>query len=149
MNIEYMKEALLEAKIAYAEDEVPIGAVLVKDNKIVFRSHNQKEQTNNSLSHAELNVINKAIKETGNKYLDEYDLYVTLEPCLMCAGAIINSRIKNIYIGTFDPKGGFMKSNLDVTLAKGIHHKMNIYGPVMEEECSNILKEFFKNKRLK
>lgn len=149
MNIEFMKEALLEAKLAFQEDEVPIGAVLVKDNKVIYRSHNFKQQLNNPLKHAELNLIEEAIKDSGNKYLNEYDLYVTLEPCLMCAGAIINSRIKNIYIGTLDPKGGFLISNLDVRNSLGVHHKMNIEHGILEEDCAKILRDFFKIKRNK
>lgn len=148
MNIEFMKEAYEEACLAFKEDEVPIGAVLVKDNKVIYRSHNLKQQLYNSLKHAELNVISEAVSN-GEKYLEDYDLYVTLEPCLMCAGAIINSRIRNIYIGALDSKGGFMISNLDVRISKGIHHKMNIEYGIMEEECAGILKEFFKNKRNK
>ena len=107
----YMKQALKEAEKARAKDEVPVGAVIVKDGKIIARAHNLREKNQQANAHAEMLAIQKASRKLGTWCLDECDLYVTLEPCMMCTGAIIHSRIRNLYYGTKDPKGGAIDSN--------------------------------------
>ena len=107
-----MAEALKEARIAYAEDEVPIGCIIAKDGEIIARAHNTKVQKRNTLNHAEINAINIASEYLDLWYLDECELYVTLEPCMMCTGAIVNSRIRKVYFATDDPKGGSLISNI-------------------------------------
>ena len=143
----FMKAALKEAIKAQDIDEVPIGCVIVKDGKIIARGHNQRETKQDSTSHAELKTLQKACKKLNSWRLVGCDLYVTLEPCIMCAGAIIQSRIENVYFGAYDPKGGAFGSSINVLEAKNINHRPNILGGVLEEECSKILKDFFKKKR--
>ena len=146
-DIKFMKQAIKEALKAQTKDEVPIGAVLVKDGKIVARAHNTKEKTNLPISHAEINVITKYSKKINNWRLEDTTLYVTLEPCSMCAGAIINSRIKRVVYGAYDPKGGAFGTLYDMSKIQGFNHYPIIEGGVIEEECSLILKEYFKGKR--
>ena len=110
----FMKEALKEAKKAYKKEEIPVGAIIVKDGKIVSRAHNLKESKNSSTAHAEILAIEKANKKLKAWRLENCEMYITLEPCMMCMGAIINSRIKKIYIGTMDPKTGSCKSVIDI-----------------------------------
>ncbi len=143
----YMKEALKEAKKALAIDEVPIGCVIVKDRKIIARGHNERETKQDSTSHAELKTLQKACKKLKSWRLVGCDIYVTLEPCIMCAGAIIQSRIDNVYFGAYDLKGGAFGTSINVLDAKNINHKPNIVGGVLEDACSQLLKDFFKNKR--
>ena len=142
-----MKIALKEAQKAFQEDEVPVGCVIVKDNKVIAKAHNKKEKNNCAIFHAEIECIKKACKKTNNWYLKDCDLYVTLEPCMMCAGAIINSRIKNVYFGCRDPKGGSLVSNIKIKDIKNINHYPEVTEGIMGKECSDILKQFFKNKR--
>ena len=143
-----MKEALKEAKKAYLKEEVPVGAVVVYNGKIIARGHNLREIKASVLGHAELVAISKASKKIGSWKLEDCDIYVTLEPCPMCSGAIIQSRIKNLYFGAYDPKGGAAGSVLDLYDYK-FNHKVNVVGGIMEEECSTIIKEFFKELRKK
>lgn len=143
-----MKAAYKEALKAYEEDEVPVGCVIVKDGKIVARAHNRKEKKNCAVFHAEIECILKTTKKLDNWNLTGCDMYVTLEPCLMCAGAIIQTRIDNIYYGCKDPKGGALESSINIKDIKNINHYPDIYGGIMEKECSGLLKEFFRNKRL-
>ena len=143
----FMKIALKEAMKARDIDEVPIGCVIVKDGKVIARGHNQRESQQDSTSHAELKTLQKACKKLNSWRLIDCDLYVTLEPCIMCAGAIIQSRINNVYFGAYDPKGGAFGSSINVIEAKNINHRPNIYGGILEEECSKIIKDFFKKKR--
>ena len=143
----YMKEAYKEALKAFKEDEVPVGCVIVKDDQIIARAHNKKEKKNCAVFHAEIECINKATKKLNNWNLKGCELYVTLEPCMMCTGAIINSRIDKIYFGCKDPKGGALVSNIKIKCIKNLNHYPEIQGGLMEEECSKILKDFFKNKR--
>ena len=143
-----MKEALKEAKKAYLKEEVPVGAVVVYNGKIIARGHNLREIKESVLGHAELVAISKASKKIGSWKLEDCDIYVTLEPCPMCSGAIIQSRIKNLYFGAYDPKGGAAGSVLDLYDYK-FNHKVNVVGGIMEEECSTIIKEFFKELRKK
>ena len=149
MNKKYfMKKALLQAEVARKNDEVPVGCVIVKDGNIIARAHNKRER-GTSVDHAEILAIIKACKKIGDFRLENCDLYVTLEPCPMCCGAIVNARIKNCYFGAYDPKSGYAGSLENLFLDRRLNHKVNCEGGILEEECSNIIKEFFKNKRSK
>ena len=143
----YMSLALKEAEKAVIEDEVPVGAVIVCDDKIIARAHNQRDGLKLTYAHAEMLAINKANKKLGSWRMPECDIFITLEPCIMCMGAIIQSRIRNIYYGAKDPKGGAVVSSINVLEAKNINHHPNVVGGIMEEECSKIISEYFKNKR--
>ena len=147
MDEKFMKAALLEAEKAYALGEVPVGAVIVRDGKIVSRGHNRRETKKNALMHAEITAIDKACKTLGGWRLLGCDIYVTLEPCPMCMGAIIQSRTENVFFGAYDKKAGALGSvcNLSETLP----HKVSFSGGVMEKECSEILSRFFKDLRRK
>ena len=142
-----MKEALKEAKKAELFDEVPIGCVIVKDDKIIARGHNQRETNQSPIGHAEIIAINKASKKLKSWRLEGCDIYVTLEPCIMCSGAIIQSRISKVYYGAFDPKGGALGSSINVLEAKNINHHPEVISGVMQEECSKIITNYFKAKR--
>lgn len=144
-----MKAAYKEALKAYKKDEVPIGAIIVKEGSIIARGHNEKEYRNDATLHAEISVIRKACKKLGTWRLNHCDMYVTLEPCAMCAGALIQSRIRTVYIAAKDPKAGAMGSVIDISQVEGFNHKVNIVFGIMEEECSALLKDFFKQLRLK
>lgn len=143
-----MREALKEAKKAYLLGEVPVGAVIVYDNKIIARGHNTREIKQSVLGHAEINAIQKASKKIGSWRLEDCDIYVTLEPCPMCSGAIIQSRIKNLYYGATDSKTGACGSVLNL-FENPFNHKVNVIGGVLEDECSRIIKDFFKELRQK
>ncbi|MES2566297.1 MAG: nucleoside deaminase [Bacteroidota bacterium] len=138
----FMNEALKEAKKAFDADEVPVGAVVVADNKIIARAHNYTERLNDVTAHAEMQVITAAANSIGGKYLNECTLYVTLEPCLMCAGALHWTHITKIVYGATDDKKGFTKINQPV-----LHPKTTIIKGILENECSTILKDFFQTKR--
>lgn len=146
MEEKWMKEALKEAQKAYDKEEIPVGAVIVKDNKIIAKAHNLKELKKTAIAHAEILAIQKANKKLQNWRLLNCDLYVTLEPCMMCLGAIISSRIKNIYIGTIDPKN---KEQEAENRLKEYEKKygINIEIGILQEECEDILKKFFKDLR--
>jgi len=142
-----MELAYSEALKAYKEDEVPVGAILVDKNlNVIAKGHNKKESKNNSLYHAEVITINNAIKKLNTKYLNDYYLFVTLEPCLMCTGYIINSRIKKVFYATSDPKSGSIKSLLNIKSIKTNHH-LDYEEGILKDKCSSLLKEFFKKKR--
>ena len=143
----FMKEALKEAKKAYKKLEVPVGVVIVKDNKVIARAYNQKEGKNNPIKHAEIIAIEKACKKLNNWRLNDCDMYITLEPCPMCAGAIINSRIRKIYIGAMEPKSGACGSKLNLMNEYEFETKVDIETDVMTEECKTLLKSFFKEIR--
>ena len=145
----FMKLALKEAQKALLIDEVPIGCVIVKDNKVISRGYNHRETKHDVSSHAEMEAIRKANKKLNNWRLVDCDLYVTIEPCLMCMGAIYQSHIKNVYYGAKDLKGGAITSSIDFSEIKNLNHYPNIVGGVLEEECSQIIKDYFKNKRAK
>lgn len=145
----YMREAIKEAKKAELIDEVPIGCVIVKNDKIISRGHNVRETEQNPIGHAEIIAIRKASKKLNSWRLEDCDIYITLEPCIMCSGAIIQSRIKTIYYGASDPKGGALGSSIDVLTANGINHHPNVEGGVLKEECSSIISNYFKAKREK
>lgn len=142
-----MQEALKEAELAKLEDEVPIGCVIVKDDQIIARSHNQRDKTNNPLGHAETLAIKTASELLNDWQLVDCELYVTIEPCIMCAGAIIQSRIKRVVYGAPEYKGGAFGSSIDILKADNINHHPEVIKGVLEEECSAIIKNYFKNKR--
>ena len=143
----YMLEALKEASLAALEDEVPIGCVIVKDGEIIAKAHNQRDKTNNPLGHAEVLAIKKASEILKDWQLVNCELYVTIEPCLMCAGAIIQSRIKRVIYGAPDLKGGAFGSSINVLDASNINHRPEIVKAILESECSQIIKSYFKSKR--
>ena len=143
----YMLEALKEAGLAAQEDEVPIGCVIVKNNQIIARAHNQRENNNDPLGHAETLAIKKASKALNDWQLVDTELYVTIEPCLMCAGAIIQSRIPKVIYGAPDLKGGAFGSSLNVLDAKNINHRPEVISGVLKQECTAIIKNYFKSKR--
>ena len=143
----YMKQALKEAKKAYKKLEVPVGAVIVKDGKIIARAHNQKETKTDTTKHAEILAIQKASKKLESWRLIDCEMYVTLEPCSMCAGAIINSRIKKVYIGAMDEKTGAVGSVLNLFEDYTFNHKVEAETGIMEKECQETLKKFFKELR--
>ncbi len=148
MNKEYyMEKALMEAKKAFCIDEVPIGAVIVLNDKIIARAYNVKETKKDTTKHAELLAIQKASKKIGAWRLSECELYTTLEPCPMCAGAIINSRIKKVYIGAKDAKAGAVGSVLNLFEDYDFNHKPEVEYGIKEKECSIMLKQFFKKLR--
>ena len=142
-----MSLALLEAKKAIEIDEVPIGCVIVKDNKVISRGFNHRENKKDVTSHAEIEAIRKASKKLNDWQLTDCDLYVTIEPCLMCTGAIIQSRIRHVYYGSEDPKGGGLVSSINILNVKGLNHYPELTGGILKDKCSLIVKEYFANKR--
>lgn len=146
MTNEFMKRAIELARLSEQEGEVPVGAVVVRNGEIVGEGRNRREYGKNALYHAELEAIDNACKRLKGWRLWQCDLYVTLEPCPMCAGAIINSRIKNVYFGAYDNKAGSFGSVANFNMLP-YNHKPEIYGGIMEDECSELLKSFFKRLR--
>ena len=147
MEEKFMKAALKEAKKAYDKLEVPVGAVIVKDGKIIARAHNLKETKFDTTRHAEILAIQKASKKLNSWRLLDCEMYVTLEPCSMCAGALINSRIKKVYIGASDEKTGAVGSVLNLLDDYTFNHKVEYEKGVLQDECESILKDFFKKLR--
>ena len=145
----YMKEALKQAKKAYALGEVPIGCVIVYEDRIIARGYNRRNTDKNTLAHAEITAINRASKKMGDWRLEDCTLYVTLEPCQMCAGAIVQSRITNVVMGCMNPKAGCGGSVLNILEMPEFNHQVNVVRGVMEEECSQILQDFFKELRIR
>ena len=141
--------ALKEAKKALLIDEVPVGCVIVYNNKVVARGYNKREKEQDATSHAEINAIRKASKKINNWRLCDMDLYVTVEPCIMCAGAIMWSRFRRVIYGAKDPKGGALGTSINIFDTPNINHHPEIIGGVLEEECSSIIKNYFKEKRAK
>ena len=148
-NNKFMKEALKEAKKAYDKEEIPVGAVIVRDDKIIARGHNIKELKKDTTKHAEIIAIQKASKKMDAWRLEGCTLYVTLEPCAMCAGALIQSRIKKVVIGTMDNKTGACGSVLNLLEDYKFNHQVEIETGIMETECREILQQFFKELRKK
>lgn len=148
-DIEYMKLAYDKAKEAKQKDEVPVGCVIVKGDEILATFHNEKEERQDATAHAEMLCIKKAQEELKTWHLEECTMYVTLEPCLMCTGAIINSRISKVYFATRDPKGGALVSNINIKDIKGLNHYPQIEEGLLQAESSQILKDYFKDKRIK
>lgn len=147
-NEKFMKEAIKEAKKAYEKLEVPVGAVIVKDNKIIARAHNIKETKQDTTKHAEILAIQKASKKLKSWRLIDCDMYVTLEPCTMCTGAIINSRIRKVYIGTMDEKTGACGSVLNLLEDYTFNHKVQLETGILKDECKQVLQDFFKSLRI-
>lgn len=144
-----MKAAVKEAEKAAKIDEVPVGAVIVLDGKIVARAHNLMEKTQLATAHAEIIAINKACKKLKSWRLDGAELYCTVEPCAMCAGAIANARIKSVFFGAYEEKSGCAVSKFSVLSDSGLNHNVEFCGGIMREVCANIIKNYFKGKRLK
>lgn len=153
INIEqpeyYMKEAIVQAEKAYKKGEVPVGAVIVRYGKIIAKAYNQKEYKNDTTNHAEILAIKKASKKLKSWRLSDCEMYVTLEPCSMCAGALIQSRISKVYIGAMDEKTGACGSVLNLSADFKFNHVVEIQNNVLKEECEGILKKFFKELREK
>lgn len=147
-DIKFMKEALREAYKAYEIGEVPIGAVIVYQDKIIARGHNMREKLNSSLAHAEIVAIKKASKKLNSWRLEDCTLYVTVEPCIMCSGAIIQSRIPRVRYGALDPRFGMHKSMINIFDYK-FNHEVDILGGILDMEASNLMKQFFKEIRIK
>jgi len=147
INEKYMSEAITEAKKAEVIDEVPVGAVITYDGKIIARTHNMRESNQIGTHHAEILCIEQACKAIGSWRLNECDIYVTLEPCPMCAGALINSRIKTIYFGAKDQKAGCCGTVYDLTGEGKFNHKPEVIGGILAEECGALLTNYFKGKR--
>ncbi len=144
-----MQKALQVAKSAILRDEVPVGAVLVdyKNNKIISSGSNTVIEDSDPTAHAEINIIRAACREKLSTHLDDCDIYITLEPCAMCAQAISNARIRRIYYGAYDPKSGGVDHGARVLESSSCHHKPEVYGGILEKECSDLLVGFFKSKR--
>ncbi len=145
----FMSIALNEAYKAYEKSETPIGAIIVKDNKIISFAHNEKELRQDPTGHAEILAIQKACKSTNSWRLTDCDIYVTLEPCSMCAGAILHARLRNLYIGAPDPKAGAVGSTINLLNMDEFNHKVNVYTGILEDECGKALKDFFRELRSK
>lgn len=149
MNVYFMEKALEFARISYNHGDVPIGAVVVKNNKIIGYGYNKKELLKSPVAHAEILAIQNASIFLNSYHLEDCDLYVTLEPCLMCVGAIINSRIKNLYFGAYNKRYGAVVSHVNLLNNGGFNHITNYKGGILEKESSEIISSFFKNLRAK
>lgn len=147
-NVKFMKAALREAQKAYEKDEVPVGAVVVHEGKIIARAHNLREEKQSFHAHAEFLAMLKATKKIGSWRLEDCDVYVTLEPCPMCAGAMIQSRIKNLYYATKDPKAGGVDSVIQL-LDIPFNHQIHVESGLLENECKQLIQSFFKQLRNK
>ena len=145
----FMKEAIKQAKKAYDKEEIPVGAVIVKDGKIIARGYNKKEEKKDTTQHAEIIAIQKASRKIGAWRLQDCEMYVTLEPCAMCTGALIQARLKRVYIGAMDPKTGACGSVLNLLEDYKFNHKVEVETNIMQKECEKILKDFFKYLRSK
>lgn len=149
IHIKYMKEALKQAKKAYALGEVPIGCVIVHNGKIIGRGYNRRNTDKNTLAHAEITAINKASRKIGDWRLEDCTLYVTLEPCQMCAGAIVQARIPEVVMGSMNPKAGCGGSVLNILEMPQFNHQVVVTRGIMEKECSEMLTTFFKELRIR
>lgn len=149
MENKYMDLALDLAKKAVTNDEVPVGCVIVHKGKVIAKAYNNKEKKNSPVYHAEIEALLKATKKLKDWRLNDADLYVTLEPCLMCVGAIVHHRIKNVYFGAYDPKGGAVESAIKFNKIKGLNHYPNFFGGINQNQASLLLKNYFKGKRTK
>lgn len=145
----FMREALKEAEIAYSENEIPIGAVVVHEDKIIGRGHNRKEKFKDATYHAEIIALREAAKIIGDWRLNECDVYVNLEPCSMCAGAMLNARIKKIYISTRDHRMGACGTAIDLLNVESFNHKIEVEFGILEDESREIISSFFKTLRIK
>ncbi|MBQ6888962.1 MAG: tRNA adenosine(34) deaminase TadA [Lachnospiraceae bacterium] len=149
LDEKYMKEAIRQAKKAYALGEVPIGCVIVYDGKIIGRGYNRRNTDKNTLAHAEITAINKASKKIGDWRLEDCTLYVTLEPCQMCAGAIVQARVTRVVMGSMNPKAGCGGSILNILEMPEFNHQVEVTRGVLVEECSHMLTSFFKELRVR
>lgn len=149
LDEKYMKAAIREAKKAYKLEEVPIGCVIVRENKIIARGYNRRNTDKNTLAHAEISAIKKASKKTGDWRLEDCTMYVTLEPCQMCAGAIVQSRLGKVVIGSMNPKAGCAGSVINLLQMKQFNHQVEMETGILEEECSTMLSGFFQELREK
>lgn len=149
LDEKYMRLALKEASKAASFDEVPVGAVIVFNNRVIAKAYNKREHSNDPTSHAEINAIRKACKKLNSWRLEDAAMYVTIEPCSMCAGTLLQCRIGRIVYGAKDPKGGAIESSLRLFEAKNINHHPEIIGGVLQEECSAVISAYFKSKRNK
>lgn len=147
MHRRFMLEALAEARLALEKGEVPIGAVVVLEGEIIGRGHNQREIWGDPTAHAELIAIRQAAQHLGKWRLTNASLYVTLEPCPMCAGAIVNSRLKTLIFGAYDPKAGAVTSLMNLVQDKRLNHFVEVYDGICQQECSDLLREFFQELR--
>lgn len=147
MEKKFMIMAYKQAEKAKEKDEVPIGAVIVKDGKVLSKGYNLVENTNKATAHAEIIAIDKACKKLKSWRLDGAEIYVTLEPCAMCAGAIANARIKKVYFGAYERKSGCAESKYPVLSDNGLNHSVEYEGGIMEEECASLIKKYFSEKR--
>lgn len=147
MEKKFMIMAYKQAEKAEEKDEVPIGAVIVKDGKVLSKGYNLVENTNKATAHAEIIAIDKACKKLKSWRLDGAEIYVTLEPCAMCAGAIANARIKKVYFGAYERKSGCAESKYHVLTDNGLNHSAEYEGGIMEEECASLIKKYFSEKR--
>ena len=143
----FMRVAIRQAEVARKKDEVPVGAVIVKDGKIIAKAHNLIEKKQDATCHAEIIAIKKACKKLKSWRLDGAEMFVTLEPCPMCAGAIVNARIKKVYFGAIEPKSGSAQSKYPILTDNGLNHKTEFEGGILQDECSAIIKNYFKRKR--
>lgn len=143
----FMREAIRQAKKAYALKEVPIGCVIVREDKIIARGYNRRNTDKNTLAHAELTAIRKASRKCGDWRLEDCTMYVTLEPCQMCAGAIVQSRMKKVVIGTMNPKAGCAGSVLNLLQMQAFNHQVELEKGVLGQECSDMLSSFFRELR--
>ncbi len=146
---QFMQLALLQAKKAFKKDEVPVGAVIVQNGKVIAQAYNKREKKQNALYHAELLAIDKACKKLKTFRLTDCELYVTLEPCPMCAGAIINARLKQVVFGAYDKKRGCVGSIYNLLQDDRFNHNPQVVGGVMEKQCAGLMSDFFKTKRHK
>ncbi|MDD4899995.1 MAG: tRNA adenosine(34) deaminase TadA [Candidatus Omnitrophica bacterium] len=146
-HILYMREALKEAEKAFSEDEVPVGAVIVHEGRIIARGHNQIERLGDPTAHAEMLAITSATNSLKLKWLSEASVYVTIEPCSMCCGALVLARVKHLYFGANDPKTGACGSIVNIANNRKLNHRIQVKSGILQEECSSLLKDFFKKKR--
>lgn len=144
----FMYSALSEAEVAFEKNEIPIGAVVVKDNRIIGKGYNQTELLKDNTAHAEMIALTAACNHLNSKTLEGCDLYVSIEPCIMCAGAILLTRIKNLYFGAYEPKFGACGSVFNIIDKNKYNHKIKVYSNILGTECKNLLKEYFKKKRI-
>jgi tRNA(adenine34) deaminase len=146
-DLGHMRAALAEAKVAAEEGEVPVGAVVVAGGEIIARGHNRSETDNDPSAHAEIVALREAARETGNYRVTDGTLYVTLEPCAMCMGALVQARIERLVFGAYDPKAGAAGSAIDLSDSRSFNHRFEINGGVLAGECAEVLKSFFESKR--
>lgn len=145
----FMREAVRQAKKAYKMEETPIGCVIVREGKIIARGYNKRNLKKNTLAHAEISAINKASRVVGDWRLEDCTMYITLEPCPMCAGAIVQARIKRVVVGSMNPKAGCAGSVVNLLQMEGFNHRVEMRSGVLEKECSELMSSFFRALRLK